>query len=121
MEEVATNAPTLFYAYVHAFVDAIWTPLRDPKSPTLREFAAKALAACLKVISERENRFQMQWYKKLYEETQKGFGKLPPPELIHASLLATGAMLENCKDFLKTRYLDICRTVLKYKGKMRVK
>jgi FKBP12-rapamycin complex-associated protein len=115
LQQVAMNAPTMFYAYIPSVLELIWSPLRDSKSLILRECAEKAIGACLKVISERENRFRLQWYRKIFDETQKGFGKYSTPDYIHASLLVLGQLLETTKDFLKNKYIDLCRTVLKYK------
>ena len=37
-----------------------------------RQAAVRALRACLVVIERRETRYRVQWYYRLYEETQNG-------------------------------------------------
>lgn len=46
LKELAINAPTLFYVHVPAFVDLIWSALRDPKL-VIREGAIDALRGSL--------------------------------------------------------------------------
>lgn len=115
LRELATNAPTLFYGYVAPFVEFIWVALRDPK-PVIRECAVEALGACLKLISQRESRFRLQWYQKIFEEAQKGFTKQNNLESIHASLITIGELLKYTGGFLRDRFHDITQIVLKYKG-----
>eukprot|EP01117_Protostelium_nocturnum_P014316 TRINITY_DN5444_c0_g1_i3.p1 TRINITY_DN5444_c0_g1~~TRINITY_DN5444_c0_g1_i3.p1 ORF type:complete len:2209 (+),score=787.54 TRINITY_DN5444_c0_g1_i3:161-6787(+) len=115
LRELALKSPTLFYGYVSSFVDLVWVALRDPK-PAIRECAVEALEAALELISERENRFRLQWYQKIYEEVSKGFNKFSTTESVHASLLVVGAMLKHTgSDFLKDRYQDIAQTVFKHR------
>jgi len=89
LKELAVNSPTLFYGYVPSFVDLIWIALRDVK-PSIREAAVQALGAALELISQRESRFRLQWYQKIFEETLRGFNKNANSDWIHASLLTTG-------------------------------
>ena len=67
----ARNAPTVFNVHVPAFIDAIWPALRDP-NVAVREAAVEALRECLVVVEQRETRYRVQWYYKLYEETRRG-------------------------------------------------
>ena len=71
LRELAANAPTVFNVHVPAFIDAIWPALRDPRM-NVRLAAVRALRECLVVIEKRETRYRVQWYYKLYEETQSG-------------------------------------------------
>jgi FKBP12-rapamycin complex-associated protein len=71
LRELAANAPTVFNVHVPAFIDAIWPALRDPRL-TVREAAVAALRECLVVIEQRETRYRVRWYYKLYEECKDG-------------------------------------------------
>ena len=71
LRELARNAPTVFNVHVPAFIDAIWPALRDP-NVAVREAAVEALRECLVVVEQRETRYRVQWYYKLYEETRRG-------------------------------------------------
>ncbi len=57
-----------------AFIEAIWLPLRDPKN-LIREAAVMALKACLKLVAERETRYRVQWYYRLFEQTMRGLNR----------------------------------------------
>ena len=48
-----------------------WAPLRDSRL-FARQAAVRALRARLVVIERRETRYRVQWYYRLYEETQNG-------------------------------------------------
>lgn len=114
LKELALNAPVLFYSHVSTFIDVIWVTLRDLK-PSIRECAVEALGACLQLISERDSRLKGFSYQKIYDEAQKGFTKHSSIEMIHASLITIGELLKHTGDFLKERYTDICKTILRYK------
>jgi FKBP12-rapamycin complex-associated protein len=62
---------------------------------TIREGASESLHACLEIIYHRESNFRLQWYKKIIEETHKGF-KIGTVDSIHGSLLTLGEL------FIKT-------------------
>lgn len=70
LKELAINAPTLFNVHIINFIDVIWVALNDT-SLMIREAAVEALRACLDVIINREPSLRSQWYKKLWQETQK--------------------------------------------------
>ncbi|KAK9465831.1 armadillo-type protein [Lipomyces arxii] len=113
ISELARNSPTILYAYVPQILDLIWVALRDPKV-NVRNDAADALQACLKIIYQRDNQLRQQWYSKIYEETQKGF-RIGSADAIHGSLLVYRELFEQAGMFMDKYYDDVCETVLKYK------
>ncbi|KAK9433284.1 armadillo-type protein, partial [Lipomyces doorenjongii] len=113
ISELAQNCPTILYAYVPQILDLIWVALRDPKV-TVRNDAADALRACLKIIYQRDNQLRQQWYSKIYEEAQKGF-RIGSADAIHGSLLVYRELFEQAGMFMQKYYDDVCETVLKYK------
>ena len=52
LEQLATNAPTIFFVKINEFFDLIWTAIWDQK-PAIRHAAGKALSACLAVLTLR--------------------------------------------------------------------
>ena len=113
LRELASNAPTVFNVHVPAFIHAIWPALRDPRL-TVREAAVRALRECLVVIEQRETRYRVQWYYKLYEETQGGLlAKGANVEQVHGSLLAFGELLRHTGEFMLSRYKEVAETVLR--------
>ena len=70
LRELAANAPTVFNVHVPHFIKAVWPALHDP-SLDVRLAGVLALRACLMVIEQRETRYRVQWYYKLYEEAKK--------------------------------------------------
>ncbi|EPS72515.1 hypothetical protein M569_02243, partial [Genlisea aurea] len=113
LKELAENASTVFNVHVPEFVEAIWVALRDPKLE-IREWAVKALRACLRVIEKRETRWRVQWYYRMFEATQDGLGKNAPVHSIHGSLLAVGELLRNTGEFMMSRYREVAEIVLRY-------
>jgi FKBP12-rapamycin complex-associated protein len=93
---MAVNASTVFNVHVPDFVDAIWVALRDPVLP-IREQAVEALRACLGVIEERETRWRVQWYYRMFEAAYDGLGENASVHSIHGSLLAVGELLRLVK------------------------
>ena len=83
----------------------------------------RALRECLVVIEKRETRYRVQWYYRLYEETQLGIagsGKssgtssgASTVEQTHGSLLAFGEMLRHTGEFMLSRYKEVAETVLR--------
>lgn len=113
LKEMAENGSTVFNVHVPLFVDAIWVALRDP-SLDVRERAVEALRACLRVIEQRETRWRVQWYYRMFEATQEGLGKNAPVHSIHGSLLAVGELLRNTGEFMMSRYREVAEIVLRY-------
>ena len=83
----------------------------------------RALRECLVVIEKRETWYRVQWYYRLYEETQLGIagsGKssgtssgASSVEQTHGSLLAFGEMLRHTGEFMLSRYKEVAETVLR--------
>lgn len=136
LRELAMHAPTVFNVHVSSFIDAVWPALRDVRL-YVREAAVRALRACLVVIERRETRYRVQWYYRLYEETQNGLSvgddqynvsnqsgtpKRDSPHNItssalrvssqHGSLLAFGELLRHTGEFMLSRYKEVAETVL---------
>ncbi|KAJ3373228.1 phosphatidylinositol kinase- protein kinase tor1 [Kappamyces sp. JEL0680] len=113
LSELTKNAPTLIYSYIPQILDLIWIGLRDSKV-AIREGAADALNSCLGLVQVRENSLRRQWYKKIFDEVQKGL-KLSSADAIHGSLLALRELLNGSAKYIDARYADICEIVLRYK------
>lgn len=113
MSELTINAPTLIFPYIPQILDLIWLALRDPKV-AIRDGAADALNACLTLVQARETNLRRQWYRKIFDEIQKGF-KLSSSDAIHGSLLALRGIFNSTSRFLDGRYVEVCEIVLRYK------
>ncbi|KAF6172500.1 hypothetical protein GIB67_007013 [Kingdonia uniflora] len=113
LKEMAENASTVFNVHVAEFVEDIWVALRDPKL-AVRERAVEAFRACLRVIEKRETRWRVQWYYRMFENTQNGLGKDAPVYSVHGSLLAVGELLRNSGEFMMSRYREVAEIVLRY-------
>eukprot|EP00891_Asterochloris_glomerata_P006787 jgi/Astpho2/6787/fgenesh1_pm.00103_%23_6_t len=114
LRQMALNAPAVFNVHVRAFIDVIWTGLRDPKLH-IRESAVDALRACLCLVEKRETRYRVQWYYRLFEETMRGLTRAPTQEAVHGSLLALGELLQHTGEFMLARYREAVETVLRYR------
>ena len=114
LQELANAAPAVFNVHVRSFIEVIWNPLRDPK-PNVREAAVAALRACLVLVEKRETRYRVQWYYRLFEETQRGLTRVVSVETVHGSLLALGELLRHTGEFMLARYREVCATVLKFR------
>ena len=97
--------------------------LNADQSLSLIPLQVRALRECLVVIEKRETRYRVQWYYRLYEETQLGIagsGKssgtssgASTVEQTHGSLLAFGEMLRHTGEFMLSRYKEVAETVLR--------
>lgn len=114
LQELANAAPAVFNVHVRSFIEVIWNPLRDPK-PNVREAAVAALRACLVLVEKRETRYRVQWYYRLFEETQRGLTRVVSMETVHGSLLALGELLRHTGEFMLARYREVCATVLRFR------
>ena len=45
------------------------------------------MQACLKLVEKRETRYRVQWYYRLFEETQRGLTWGTSVEVVYGSLL----------------------------------
>ena len=114
LQELANAAPAVFNVHVRSFIEVIWNPLRDPKQ-SIREAAVSALRAALVLVEKRETRYRVQWYYRLFEETQRGLNRVTSVEIVHGSLLVLGELLSHTGEFMLARYREVCDTVLKFK------
>ena len=46
-------------------------------------------------MEKRETRYRVQWYYRLFEETQRGLTRAPSLDAVHGSLLALGELLRH--------------------------
>lgn len=115
IRELAENAPTILFAYIHQIMEVIWVALRDPKV-LIRESTAEALSQLLDIISAREAALKDKWYGRTYTEIQRGF-QMNSVDTIHGSLLALKELLLKAGMFMQSgmRYQDICEKVYSYK------
>ena len=51
--------------------------------------------ACLVLVEQRETRYRVQWYHKLFESTQRGLIGTQSTEVVHGSMLALGELLRH--------------------------
>lgn len=114
LKELANNSSTLLYSFVSQILDLIWIPLRDQKV-SIREGAAEGLAACLKLVSIRQNQIKRQLYKRLLEEAQKGLKQNQQPDVIHGSLLALGQISLHLIKANDSRLKEIISLVLQFR------
>ena len=111
LQELAIAAPAVFNVHVRSFIEVIWNPLRDQRQH-IREAAVSALRASLVLIEKRETRYRVQWYYRLFEETQRGLNRVTSTETVHGSLLVLGELLGHTGEFMLARYREVCDTVL---------
>lgn len=113
LHQLALEAPTMFIQFVSTFLDHIWVALRDPKS-FIRESATESLRACLEMISRRDRKWKLQWYFKIWAETQKGL-TAANPDSIHGSLLTMGELLASSGEFMLARFKECCDVAIQFK------
>jgi hypothetical protein len=73
--------------------------------------AVAALRACLILVEQRETRYRVQWWYKLFEQTMRGVQVCPwmraaDQDLeanVHASLLTLGELLQHSREFMLAR------------------
>ncbi|DBA66640.1 TPA: hypothetical protein ACH3X2_002209 [Trebouxia sp. C0005] len=114
LREMAENAPAVFNVHVRSFIEIIWAGLRDAKV-IVREASVAALRACLRLVEKRETRYRVQWYYRLFEETQRGLTWGTSVEVVHGSLLALGELLRHTGEFMLARYREVVETVLRFR------
>eukprot|EP01041_Mallomonas_annulata_P001944 gene1944-3771_t len=108
LQQLAENAPTIFFVRIHEFFELVWGSLRD-FNEDIRFAAGKALNACLSVLKQRT--YHLQWYCNIYEQTLIGF-RDNSSESLHASLLVIRELLKHTGDFMIPRFKEICRAVM---------
>eukprot|EP00884_Botryococcus_braunii_P019426 jgi/Botrbrau1/6167/Bobra.0344s0008.1 len=115
LKYLAEDVCAIFNVHVREFINNIWEGLRD-HDPLVRELSVRALRACLVLVEARETRYRVQWYYRLFEETQRGLSKPPcTQESIHGSLLALGELLRHTGEFMLARYKEVVETVLRFR------
>ncbi len=113
IRELASNSPTLLYAFVPQIFDCILVALRDPKV-LIRETAAEAVGACFEIIAARDAHLRQQWFERVYDEALQGF-KAPSQDTIHGSLLTLKELLRNGGMFMRDHYREACEITLRLK------
>eukprot|EP00002_Diphylleia_rotans_P028068 TRINITY_DN5657_c0_g1_i3.p1 TRINITY_DN5657_c0_g1~~TRINITY_DN5657_c0_g1_i3.p1 ORF type:complete len:1876 (-),score=390.71 TRINITY_DN5657_c0_g1_i3:1816-7443(-) len=113
LKELAENSGILFYTYIEQFLESIWPSLRDPKL-TIREAAVDALRACFSLIALRDTPQRAAWYRKIFEEAQRGIEKANV-DSVHGSLLAIGELIRNSSDFMVSHFRDMCDLILRHR------
>ncbi len=64
------------------------------------------------LVEKRETRYRVQWYYRLFEETQRGLTRFPHSlEAIHGSLLALGELLRHTGAALLMASSKLCHGV----------
>lgn len=111
LQQLATSAPTIFFARINDFFDLIWGPLWDPKEK-IRISAGNALSACLAVLRERT--YHLQWYCYLYDQFQEGFHR-GTEEHVHGSLIVVAEALKYTGDFMIPRFKEVCKAIMALK------
>lgn len=111
LQQLAENAPTIFFASKKEFFDLIWDPLWDSKEK-IRLAAGKALSACLAVLSQRT--YHLQWYCGIYDKVHEGLRK-GSAESVHGSLLVVSETLKHTGDFMVPRFKEICMAIMALK------
>ena len=108
LQQLADNAPTIFFVRTREFFDLIWGPLWHSKE-FIRLSAGKALSACLAVLGQRT--YHLQWYCNIYDMIHEGFQK-GTAESIHGSLLVVREMLKHTGNFMMPRFKEVCRAIM---------
>lgn len=65
-------------------------------------------------MEQRETRYRVIWYYKLFEQVEKGLGEKSSLEFIHGSLLALGELLMLTGAFQIQAVLDRALTMKSY-------
>lgn len=91
LRELARNSPLHFQTHMDLVLDKIGMPLRDPRV-LVREAAAEALGACLKIMRER---IQSPVLLKIQQDAHHGLKSSSKPEVIHGCLLTYRELLRS--------------------------
>lgn len=82
----------LFRRYTSQWSSSV---LHMPGMYNLSTAMVSPLQACLCLVEKRETRYRVQWYYRLFEETQRNLTRAPSVEAVHGSLLALGELLRH--------------------------
>eukprot|EP00127_Corallochytrium_limacisporum_P000173 Clim_evm34s6 gene=Clim_evmTU34s6 len=115
LEQIALNAPALFYNHLAPFFDAIVVAIKDVKL-SVRDGAKAALHAVLQLTAQREYRIKAQWYNKIYEDSVTGLkaAATSKDEMVHGSLLIIEELIMVAGDFIELRYEEVCQLVMQF-------
>lgn len=87
------------------FTSLLFTPLLPtPCSP--HPCSHPPPQACLEVVEQRETRYRVQWYYRLFDETHRGLQRTSQIECVHGSLMALGELVQH------TGALFVCDALL---------
>ena len=111
LQQLAENAPTVFFVRIREFFYLIWETLRDPNE-NIRIAAANALSACLQVLRQRT--YHLQWYCAIYEQIGLGLAD-GHADCIHGSLLVLREMLKHSGHFMIPRFKETCYLLMQLK------
>ena len=113
LKNLASYAPSVFFAKLQDFFDHIWDALWDSKE-RIRLVASESISACIVILADRT--YNMQWYSFIYTKSQEGF-KRATPDSCHGSLLVTGELLKHTGDFMIPKFREICKSVFQLRDK----
>ncbi|KAJ1951245.1 phosphatidylinositol kinase- protein kinase tor1, partial [Linderina pennispora] len=113
LEASCKSAPSAMYSYAYKVLTALTPQLRDHRSE-MRVAAARALGACLVLISSRDTAVKNQWYNYLYEEMGQGQPS-NSVEVNHAALLICQELIEHGSMFMRAHFGDISELVMRLK------
>ncbi|KAH6692211.1 phosphatidylinositol 3-kinase tor2 [Plectosphaerella plurivora] len=113
LRELSRQAPTLMYNFVGLVLELIWASLRDIRA-MIRQASAQTVAACFRIIRERDQEMKQSWMEKAYNELLRGLGN-GAVEYIHGSLLMLKELLEQGGMFMQDHYSEACEIVLRYR------
>ncbi|KAI9327967.1 armadillo-type protein [Obelidium mucronatum] len=114
LKELALSSPTLIFSYVPQILDLVWTALRDQKV-TIRESGADVLSACLQLLQERESHLRRQWYRKIYDEAERGILKTLNPDSLHGCLLVYRELFSHAGKFMDSKYADTSEAIIRFR------
>ncbi|CAD6976866.1 unnamed protein product, partial [Tilletia controversa] len=117
IRELASSVPNLLYPFVPRILDhRIWSALRDTKLQ-IREAAARALGACLKILSGRSKTLDSYVPGSVWKEAYEGLivqktAFLPAPEAIHGNLLAVQQLCFHSRAFMEDHLDEACDAII---------
>ncbi|KAI8620292.1 armadillo-type protein [Chytriomyces sp. MP71] len=114
LKELALSSPTLIFSYVPQILELVWTALRDPKV-IIRESGAEVLRACLQLMQQRESHLRRQWYKKIYDEAERGVFKSLNPDSLHGCLLVYRELLGHTGKYMDSKYSETSDSIVRLK------
>ncbi|KAE8266737.1 hypothetical protein A4X09_0g5605, partial [Tilletia walkeri] len=117
IRELASSVPNLLYPFVPRILDhRIWSALRDAKLQ-IREGAARALGACLEILSGRSKQIDSYVPSNVWKEAYEGLTSrkqafLPAPEALHGNLLAVQQLCVHAGNFMHDHLAEACDAII---------